>query len=302
MNTTDDLKKFSDPLLGGVSQPRMKREQTHTHSEERSNDRNWKPLYISAVVLALGFLAFYLYQAQQQISVLSDELTLNKGQMDVMAGNLENSKVEIEGLSEGLESSKNQLASQKNQITRYKGLYSGLKDGQTQQTRELEAIGLEKADRTEVNVLKNETAQLEAKVASTDSDVAQVREQANQNRSRLEETQTLVSTVQESVTLNTNEISDVKRSLEREYYNFELQEKGGYMKVFDVSMSLKDTDWRKRQFDMYLLAGGKVIQKKDHSINEPIFFYVEGQKKPYEVVVTRVDKKLVVGYLSVPRG
>jgi hypothetical protein len=93
----------------------------------------------------------------------------------------------------------------------------------------------------------------------------------------------------------------VKRSLEREYYNFELQEKGGYMKVFSVALSLKDTDWKKRQFDIYLLADGKVIQKKDHSINEPIMFYVEGQQKPYEVVVTRVDKELVVGYLSVPK-
>ena len=97
------------------------------------------------------------------------------------------------------------------------------------------------------------------------------------------------------------EIAGVKRSLEREYFNFELQEKGGYMKVFEVSLSLKDADWKKRQFDIYVLADGKVIQKKDQSINEPILFYFEGKKKPYEVVVTRVDKKLVVGYLSVPK-
>jgi len=73
------------------------------------------------------------------------------------------------------------------------------------------------------------------------------------------------------------------------------------MKVFDVSVSLKDTDTRKRQFDMYLLADGKVMQKKNHSVNEPIVFYIEGQRKPYEVVVTRVDDKMVVGYLSVPK-
>jgi hypothetical protein len=150
--------------------------------------------------------------------------------------------------------------------------------------------------------LKNETSQLQEKAIKTETNVAQIQEQANLNQNKISETQTLLASVQESVNSNASEIDGVKRSLEREYYNFELQEKGGYMKVFDVSLKLRDTDRRKRQFDMYLLADGKVMQKKNHSVNEPILFYLEGQKKPYEVVVTRVDEKLVVGYLSVPKG
>jgi hypothetical protein len=299
---TDELKHFTDPLLGGVSDAKNGQEKVRAQKQESVNNGRAKFIYVVPLAVVLGLLSYFLYQAQQQIGLLSDELTLNKDQLGEMTVNLEESQAEIANLNEGLELSKSQLASQKRAIGHYKTLYDGLKDEQQQQTRELEAIDLEKADRTEVNALKSETTQLQTKIATNEQSVADVRQVADQNRTQLNETQTRVASIEDSVTLNTNEIAGVKRSLEREYYNFELQEKGGYMKVFDVSLSLKDTDWKKRQFDMYLLADGKVLQKKDHSINEPIFFYIEGQKKPYEVVVTRVDKKLVVGYLSVPKG
>ena len=74
------------------------------------------------------------------------------------------------------------------------------------------------------------------------------------------------------------------------------------MKVFSISLALKHTNAEKREFDLYVLAEGKVIQKKHQPINEPIIFYTEAGKKPYEVVVTRVDRKFVVGYLSVPKS
>jgi hypothetical protein len=303
MNGSDNLKQYADPLLGGIrnQKKKAKEEASPVHGEDKRGKPAWLFLTIP-VILALALLGYYLHQAQTQLEVLADELAVNKGHLDEVTVNLEESQEEIAGLNEGLETSRNQLASQNRRLNQYKTLYSDLKDEQSQQTRELEAIDLEKANRTEVNALKNETVQLQEKVNETDSNVAQIREQSNSNQNRIAETQTLIASVQESVNSNTDEIDGVKRSLEREYYNFELQEKGGYMKVFEVSLKLRDTDRRKRQFDMYLLADGKVIQKKDHSVNEPILFYVEAQKKPYEVVVTRVDEKLVVGYLSVPKG
>ena len=100
---------------------------------------------------------------------------------------------------------------------------------------------------------------------------------------------------------NAEEIGGVKRSLDRDYYNFELQRNGGVMKVFSVSMQLKNTDFKNQRYHVEIVADGRRLNKKRVNINEPIFFYVEGQKKPYEILVNRVDKKFVVGYLSVPK-
>ena len=44
------------------------------------------------------------------------------------------------------------------------------------------------------------------------------------------------------------------------------------------------------------------IEKKDRTINEPIFFYVNGSKKPYELVVNSVQSNQVKGYVSTPKG
>jgi len=101
---------------------------------------------------------------------------------------------------------------------------------------------------------------------------------------------------------NQRQISDLKHSLAKEIYNFELYERGGVMKVFNVALSLKDVDFNRQRYDMEILTNAKKIKKNDQHLNEPILFYIEGISKPYEVVVTKVDKKYVVGHLSVPKS
>jgi hypothetical protein len=51
-----------------------------------------------------------------------------------------------------------------------------------------------------------------------------------------------------------------------------------------------------------LVADDMEIEKKDRTVNEPIFFYVAGSKKPYELVVNKVESSRIIGYLSTPKG
>ncbi|HLV00429.1 MAG TPA: hypothetical protein VKZ59_04130, partial [Acidobacteriota bacterium] len=220
--------------------------------------------------------------------------------LDEVGKELETSAGRIEQLNAGLTESQKILSSQKEELTRYKSLYTGLKQNQEQQVRTLETINLEKADRQQVEGLQEETLELKENVEQTRTHLENLAARTSQNETKIEAAAEDLKAVQSAAETNKQEIADVKRSLEREYYNFELQRRGGYMKVFEIALSLKDTDSAKRQFDLYLMADGKVIQKDDHPINEPILFYVKDQKKPYEVVVTRVEKDFVVGYLSVP--
>jgi hypothetical protein len=44
------------------------------------------------------------------------------------------------------------------------------------------------------------------------------------------------------------------------------------------------------------------VEKKDCIRNEPVFFYVSGSKRPYEIVVNKVESNQVKGYLSTPKG
>ena len=309
MNMPKNIKRFEDPLYEGLNNHKADKARTKASEENRGGNNGNHTLLIAALIVGtVSVLAYFLYQAQSNIDQLSAELAANQDNLTAVTETLEESNVQISELDKGLDSSQKKLTRQGQELNRYKGLYAGVKTGQEQQNRELQAMDLRKAEQEEVNQIKQqtsqlqgETSQLKEKLTETNSTVATLDQKTTENKSQIDQNRAAVGEVRTTAQANTTEIAGVKRSLEREYYNFELHEKGGYMKVFEVSLSLKDADWKKRQFDLYVLADGKVIQKKDQSINEPIFFYIEGKKKPYEVVVTRVDKKLVVGYLSVPK-
>jgi hypothetical protein len=43
------------------------------------------------------------------------------------------------------------------------------------------------------------------------------------------------------------------------------------------------------------------VEKKDKSINEPVQFYVAGNRQPYEIVINQVKKDEIIGYLATPK-
>jgi hypothetical protein len=50
------------------------------------------------------------------------------------------------------------------------------------------------------------------------------------------------------------------------------------------------------------MADDKQALKKDKSINEPVQFYtVKGGHIPYEIVINKVNKNEIVGYLATPK-
>jgi hypothetical protein len=308
MNSSHNPRQYDDPLFAGLKVGgKEKPEATANISQQRRSAV--LPTLGVVFAIAMAALAYFLYQAQERIELMAAELGESKNELSVVSSQLEDSRTRISDLSEGLDESRKDLSTQSRELGRYRNLYTGLKSEQEQHLRELQALNIEKADVTEVNSLKQETSVLGTEIAEAKAGLQELgdesarnRSSIDQNKQNLELTQASLAQIEKVANQNTDEINAVKRSLEREYYNFELKEKSGYMKVFSVALSLKDADLRKQQFDLYLLADGKVLRKKDQSINEPIAFYANGQKKPFEVVVTRIDENMVVGYLSVPKS
>jgi hypothetical protein len=101
---------------------------------------------------------------------------------------------------------------------------------------------------------------------------------------------------------NHDEIDQLRRMGQRDYFEFTVQRKAGAQKVGSVQVELKDTNTKKNQFTINVLADDKSFEKKNRSVNEPIFFYVEGSRAAIELVVNKVTKSSATGYLSVPKG
>jgi len=101
---------------------------------------------------------------------------------------------------------------------------------------------------------------------------------------------------------NHDEIDQLRRMGQRDYFEFTVQRKAGAQKVGSVQVELKDTNPKKNQFTINVLADDKSFEKRNRSVNEPIFFYVEGSRAAIELVVNKVTKTSATGYLSVLKG
>ena len=312
MDGPDEKKQYEDPLMDRV------RSQTRSSRGSRSNVDQGKKNYWSIIfgikfVVSLAVLAYFLYQAQQELTFLNTRLESSQEDLVTVTEQLKNSEGRISELQTGLSNSESQLGAQNQQLNRYQNLYSNLRISQAKQTKNLESLAISKADQAEVGALKDElteTAQglkgdvtaVNSRIDETEGNVSELRGVADSNRAGIDSNSESLGSLRTTVDANTEQIVSVKHSLDRDYYNFELQKRGGVMEVFNVSLQLKNTDSKRQRYHVEIVADGRRINKKRVNINEPIFFYVEGTKKPYEVLVKRVDKKYVVGYLSVPKS
>jgi hypothetical protein len=78
--------------------------------------------------------------------------------------------------------------------------------------------------------------------------------------------------------------------------------KAGAQKVGAVQVELKNANPKKNQFTINVLADDKTFEKKNRSVNEPIFFYTGGSHAALELVINKVTKSTASGYLSVPKA
>ncbi|MGC1618661.1 MAG: hypothetical protein WA765_09240 [Candidatus Acidiferrum sp.] len=101
---------------------------------------------------------------------------------------------------------------------------------------------------------------------------------------------------------NHDEIDQLRRMGQRDYFEFTVTRKGSAQRVGSIQVELKDTNTRKNQFTINVLADDKNFEKKNRSVNEPIFFYTGGTRAALELVVNKVSKTTASGYLSIPKA
>jgi len=101
---------------------------------------------------------------------------------------------------------------------------------------------------------------------------------------------------------NHDEIDQLRHMGQRDYFEFTVQRRGGATKVGAIQIELKDTNTRKNRYTINVLADDNSFEKKDRSVNEPIFFYTGGTRAALELVVNKVTKTTATGYLSIPKA
>jgi hypothetical protein len=143
---------------------------------------------------------------------------------------------------------------------------------------------------------------LEKRVAEQDERLAGTQRLVEQARTDLEGR--IDSTSQElsgSIARTSGEVAELRRRGEREYFEFDLLKSKQMNSVGPLRVALRKADVKRKRFNLDMLVDDNKLEKKSVNLYEPIYVKSPEWHQPLELVVNKVTKDRVAGYISVPR-
>lgn len=155
-----------------------------------------------------------------------------------------------------------------------------------------------KSSGTSSKQLKELRAQLDEQqklLSQTQAEVAKNRAdlEGNLNSTRDELNGSIAKTHEELVAL-------AKRG-ERSYFEFDLTKSKEFQRVGPLTLSLRHTDTKHKNYDVQMIVDDNQLTKKHVNLYEPIWIHTENESQPVQVVVNKVQKNLIHGYVSAPK-
>ena len=159
-----------------------------------------------------------------------------------------------------------------------------------------------------VTELSRVAADTDSKVGSLSGTVEGVQQNVAENRQEIEEAIQDLKTVRGDlgvqsglIATNGKELNALRELGERNYFDFDITKTKEPQRVGAIQLRLKKADRKRNKFTIELWADDKRIEKKNKTLLEPVQFYVLGSRIPYEIVVQKVEKNRIVGYLATPK-
>src|SRR3984893_10559456 len=158
-------------------------------------------------------------------------------------------------------------------------------------TQKLTALDTSVKGELATKATADEVKTVHTKVVGVKSDLDSTRDDLKMARSEIG---TLIAR-------NHDEIDQLRRLGERDYLEFTISGKNKPQKVGNVTVELKGVNKKRNQYSVAMIVEDKRFEKKNRALNEPILFYTSGTHQAEEVVINKVGKDQVSGYLSIPK-
>jgi len=198
---------------------------------------------------------------------------------------------QLQALKIEMDEASKHLGTQRGELHQARLMVSKLQNEHDQQVNELKHEIALKADQQQLGALTED-------VSSTKTDLGKTKKNVDSLAETLGLTRTKFGTL---IARNHDEIAALRRLGERDYFEFTAV-RHDPIRVGGVGLDLKKANMKHHRFNVDMMVDDVWLQKKDRTINEPIFFSVRGSRTFCELVVNRVDKGKITGYISTPKG
>jgi len=256
------------------------------------------------IFLVLAILAVGEFFTINRMNTVREQLTAQQNQLrEELTGQLrdqvsnrlaafeQQNTQDLDAVKAELDEAAKRVGAQSGELKRARNMVTQLQDQQRTQTEQLKQQLDQKADQTQVGALSQDMTTTKSDLSSTKSTVTTLASDLGMARSEMG---TLIAR-------NHDDIEYLRKIGDRDYFEFTLN-RNQLAKVAGVGLTLKKTNAKRYRFNLDTLVDDIQVERKDCTINSPVYFYVSGSKKPYELVVNSVGSEQVKGYLSTPKG
>jgi chaperonin cofactor prefoldin len=100
---------------------------------------------------------------------------------------------------------------------------------------------------------------------------------------------------------NHDELVALQRKGERNYYEFDLLKSKAFQHTGPIGIELRKANVKHQYCDLNMLVNDAEVTRKHINLYESVTFYPEGYPQPVELVINRISKDEIRGYVSEPK-
>jgi len=144
--------------------------------------------------------------------------------------------------------------------------------------------------------------ELQARIDDQQKELKETQDLVAKNRADLEGT--LSSTKDElngSIAKTHEELVVLQKRGERNYFEFDLAKSKQFQRFGPLTVSLRRTDAKHMNYDLSMVVDDNQLSKKRVNLFEPIWIHTENESQPVQIVVNKISKNSVHGYISAPK-
>jgi len=242
------------------------------------------------VISAANLVLVLVFRSQ-----LSDALSKQADQSTLLARRMDSSDERYAQLRGQFQVTSEKLGLTEEQLARARSLAADIQKQQKAAVNQLNAAISKKASSDEMNKVQ---ADANAKIGGLSTDLAGTRKDLDATKEALTGAK---GELTGAIARTHDELVALAHRTDRDYFEFNLARRHAQQKVGTVMIQLEKTDTKRNTFTVNLYFDDKRTQRR-HAMNEPVYFYVQGAPSALELVVNKLGKDSVAGYVSTPKG
>jgi len=256
------------------------------------------PILVALLLIVTGINLYLLVTGQKQINETTSK---QADQLNVLTRRMNTSDERYAELSARFQVTSEKLGLTQQELNRAKALSASIEKEQQASVQQLNQAIAQKASADDLNKVQTDA---NAKIGAVSSDIAGTKKDLAATRDEF--TGALAGTKGEltgAIARTHDELVALAHKGDRDYFEFNVHgKKNAQQKLGGVTVVLVKANAKKNTYNVNLRFDDASHPTREHTTNEPVYFYTQGASSALELVVNKIGKDSITGYLSTPKG